>query len=356
MGGSEIVGFYENETISTSSTVRDAIKAISASKIQLALVTGDSGNVVGIVTDGDVRRGMLAGVALESPVSVVMNSNFYSATRDFSRQEVQNEMLLRGIKHVPILSEDGKLVNVVVQSDTGQDDFAQTTIVLMAGGKGKRLYPLTAELPKPMLPIGDQPILGIILGKIRAQGFKRVVISINYLGELIQEFVGDGSRFGLEVTYIKETQPLGTAGSLSTLRVDSTETIIVMNSDLITEVNFRELVTFHEENSAIATICVREFVTQVPFGVVSVDGPRVKAIDEKPAIRSLVSAGIYALNPKILDTVPENEYLDMPDLLSEMICSGFNVVAFPIHESWLDVGRPEDLHLARSEAESRETS
>jgi NDP-sugar pyrophosphorylase family protein len=218
----------------------------------------------------------------------------------------------------------------------------------MAGGKGVRLFPLTKDVPKPMLKIGDQPIIEIILRKLHAQGFRNIYISVNYLAEVIREHVSDGTWLGLKVTYLEETQPLGTAGALGQLAGKIGEPFVVMNSDLLTNCDLRQVVKFHKKQDAAATLGVREYSFQVPYGVVNIDGNEVESISEKPVHRSMVSAGIYVLDPSALELIPTDEFCDMPTLLDSVKSNGQRVVAFPIHESWLDIGRHDDLNEARN--------
>jgi NDP-sugar pyrophosphorylase family protein len=221
----------------------------------------------------------------------------------------------------------------------------------MAGGKGVRLYPLTKDVPKPMLKIGDMPILEIILRKLKSQGFKNIYISVNYLGNIIEEHVKDGAWLGLNVTYLHESQPLGTAGALGQLNGTLNEPFIVMNSDLLTNCDFRQVIRFHKKTGAKGTLGVREYSFQIPYGVVNINGTEVESISEKPVHRSMVSAGIYALDPWALNLVPADEYCDMPTLLDKIKAEGQKVSAFPIHESWLDIGRHDDLNDARNNIE-----
>jgi NDP-sugar pyrophosphorylase family protein len=223
-----------------------------------------------------------------------------------------------------------------------------TPVVLRAGGKGVRLHPLTHTVPKPMLPIGDTPIIEIILRKLRSQGFKNIYISVNYLASVIEEHIKDGAWLGLNVQYLHEDKPLGTAGALAQLAGRINEPFIVMNSDLLTNCDFTQVVRFHNKQGAAATLGVREYQFQIPYGVVNIVGAEVESISEKPIHRSMVSAGIYALSPQALALIPKDEFTDMPTLLDMVRAQGDKVVAFPIHESWLDIGRHDDLNEARN--------
>lgn len=342
--------------VSPKTPLREVISVINENSQQFALVVDDSDKLLGVVTDGDVRRAILRGSELSSPASEVMNSNPRFAKASESIQRVYELMAEADVRHMPLVDEKGVVTGYATLDELAHPEQISNPVVLMAGGKGQRLYPLTKDVPKPMLPVGDTPIIGIILERLRSQGFKDVRISVNYLAEIIEDYVGDGSRFGLSVQYIHEDSPLGTAGALATQKGSITEPFIVMNSDLLTHVNLRDLLTFHNKNEASATVGVREHVIQVPFGVVSVEDSFVTELTEKPLHRSLVSAGIYALDPTSIERLNVGEYCDMPTLLSNLMGEDRRVAAFPIHESWLDVGRPEDLNRARIEAQPRENS
>lgn len=338
-------------SVAPEATVRDVIGVIDASGRQIALVVGSGGVLHGVVTDGDVRRGILRGVALEAPATEIMNPNPHTAAEADDADDILAMMTEFGIRHVPVVDAEGRVVELFTGDDLAHARTVSTPVVLMAGGRGQRLYPLTKDVPKPMLPIGDVPLLEIILRNLASQGFVNVYISVNYLAEVIEDHVGDGSALGLKVTYVHEDKPLGTAGALAQLNGVITEPFVVMNSDLLTHVNLRRLLNFHVKQEATGTVGVREHAFEIPFGVVNLDGTRVESMVEKPVHRSLVNAGIYALDASALALLPEDDYCDMPTLLGLIMQQGRTVSAFPIHEQWLDVGRPEDLTQARNDSE-----
>jgi NDP-sugar pyrophosphorylase family protein len=219
----------------------------------------------------------------------------------------------------------------------------------MAGGLGKRLGSLTQSCPKPLLKIGGTPILEIIVNRLAEQGFRKLFISVNYRGEMIEDHFGDGARWTADIQYLREPERLGTAGALSLLPERPPQPFVVMNGDLLTKLNLKHLLDFHREHRAKATMCVREYQFQVPFGVVQADEHRLLGIDEKPTHRFLVNAGIYALDPDVLDLVPKNQMFDMPHLFEKLVATGHETMAFPIREYWMDIGRMDDLEQAASE-------
>ncbi len=337
-------------TVSPSASLMDTIEAINSGGKQIALVV-DNGVLVGTVTDGDVRRGLLRGLGLQLPVTEVMNKSPFSVSEDEDPQSVMTAALAKSIHAVPVVDAAGHLLGLLTDQDLLQASEISTPVVLMAGGKGVRLYPLTKDVPKPMLKIGEMPIIEIIIRKLQAQGFRNIYISVNYLADVIRDHIKDGAWLGVNVTYLEESQPLGTAGALAQLEGTLAEPFLVMNSDLLTNANLRELVKFHKRQSAKATLGVREYTFQVPYGVVNIVDHVVESISEKPMHRSMVSAGIYVLDPWSLKLVPKDEFCDMPTLLDSVRTEGEKVVAFPIHESWLDIGRHDDLNDARNNIE-----
>lgn len=327
-------------------SIREALAYIDSGGEGLVLVAkGDQ--LLGLVTDGDIRRGLLGGMALSDPLSQVVNDQPATVRRDADQDEVDRLKTRLGARHIPVVDENGLLVDLVGPGERIASDLS-TPVVLMAGGRGKRLYPLTKDLPKPLVPIGDTPMIELILRRLQAQGFRRFYISVNYLGHLIEEHLGDGSSLGLEIDYLHEPSPLGTAGALAQLAGRLAEPFVVMNSDVISEVDLRRMLTFHRQMAGGGTVGVREYAFEIPFGVVRLTGRRVGSLVEKPQHRELVSSGMYVLDPRALAHLAPDTYCDMPVLLSQLIDSGMTVGAFPIHETWMDVGRIEDLERARA--------
>ena len=338
-------------TLSETDTVRDAMAAIDRGARQIALVLAPDGKLVATVTDGDIRRGLLRGVGLDAPVNEVMHTGFIAITDAEGHKAAFNLMQARRLHHVPILDNDGRLVDLATVEEVPGLVQRNTNVVLMAGGLGTRLRPLTETVPKPMLEVGNKPILELILRNFTEQGFHNFTISLNYKGEMIREHFGDGSEFDARITYVQETKRLGTAGALSLLETRPKSPFIVMNADLLTTIPFDAVLRFHEETGAVGTMCARNYAMQVPYGVIEVEDTALKGIVEKPTHSHLVNAGIYVLSPAALDYVVADEFLDMPNLFERVMKSGARASVFPIQEYWMDIGRPEDLHQARTEYE-----
>lgn len=338
----------DREFLSTTpgTSIRDALLQLDRGGLQVVFVEDENGVLVGAVSDGDIRRGLISGSALEDPVRSVMNLDPAVVPPTASQEDVDAIKRRRGIRVVAVVDESGRMVDVVGERDRISTAIA-TPVVLMAGGRGQRLYPITKDIPKPLVPLGDVPMIDIILSRLREQGFRRIHVSVNHLGHLIEEHLGDGEAHGLEITYLHEPAPLGTAGALAQLASEIDQPFVVMNSDLLTQVDLRRMLAFHRGAGSAATIGAREYGFEIPFGVIRRDGDSVVALAEKPYHIELVSAGIYVLEPLALDTLVADEYCDMPTLLARLMDGGRHVGAFEIHEEWIDVGRPEDLERAR---------
>lgn len=334
-------------SVTPHTSIRDTLSQLDRSRQQVVFVEDAEGRLVGTVSDGDVRRGLLAGASLDDRAERVMNRRPATVPPDATQDAVDALRAERGIRVIAVIDEQGRIVDVVGEGERIATPL-DSHVVLMAGGRGQRLYPITKDIPKPLVPIGDTPIIDIILGRLFGQGFRRVHVSVNHLGHLIEEHLGDGSSHGMEITYLHEPMPLGTAGAMAQLRGAVDAPFVVMNSDLLTEVDLRQMLAFHRDAGAAATIGAREYGFEIPYGVIRRSGDRVTGLAEKPYHSELVSAGIYALDAQALDLLERDEYCDMPTLLARMMDQGRAVVAYEIHEEWIDVGRPEDLERART--------
>ena len=260
------------------------------------------------------------------------------------------DLLRRNVcRHVPILDEAGRVVSMETLREYIGYGHHENWVVLMAGGLGKRLRPLTEMMPKPMLRVGETPVLQIIIESLRAQGFRHFFVSLNYLGHMIRDYFGDGSKWDIEIRYVTEDKPLGTAGALANLPGIPERPLVVMNGDILTKVDFRQLLHFHEEHKAQATTCVRDYFVEIPFGVIDNDGHRIRGMREKPRQRFLVNAGIYVLEPDVLGLIPRDEFFDMPTLIENLVSRGQHACVFPIREYWIDVGRIDEFERANSE-------
>ena len=354
--------------VTPEAPVRTVIQVLNETSHGIALVTSPEGRLLDTITDGDIRRSVLAGVGLDAAASEVLrikaaalgrSADPITAPEGTTRAALAVLITRTGLRQIPIVDGDGRAVDVVLASDllegepsanaaSGASDPLRA--VVMAGGFGTRLRPLTADIPKPMLPVGDRPLLERTLERLRDADIHRVNISTHYLPEKITEHFGDGEGMGLDLQYMSEDEPLGTAGALS-LMDPPEEPTIVMNGDILTDINFRAMLDFHREHSADLTVAVRQYDIQVPYGVLECDGAEVRRLEEKPTSSFLVNAGIYLLDPSVHRRIPRGRRYDMTDLIDDLLADGCRVVSFPIVEYWLDIGQHADYDRAQSDLE-----
>lgn len=342
---------WRSALVAASGTLGDVIARIDASTHQIAVVVDAQGALLGVMTDGDVRRAILRGASMDSPVDRLMNPKPLTAPQGTSSRELLEMMRRQRVHQVPIVNRAKQVVSVALIDDLIGAREKPNWVVLMAGGLGMRLRPLTEQTPKPMLAPRGKPILESILENLVGEGFRRFFLSVNYKADMIEEHFGDGNRWGAHVSYLREDSRLGTAGSLSLMPEPPTLPIVVMNGDLLTHASISSLLDFHMELNSVATMAVREYDLQVPYGVVRIAGERITSIEEKPIHKFLVNAGIYALSPAALAHIPPRSYLDMPTLFDRLNASGATTVAFPLREYWLDIGCREDYDQASTLSE-----
>ena len=284
--------------INDGQTVRDAMRAITDNWREVALVENSLGCIVGLITDGDIRRGLLRGETMDSPATRVMTSHYLSVGPSESRAAVLDLMKARTIRHIPVIDGNLKLLGVHFLEDLLGAYEKPNAAVIMAGGEGTRLRPLTENCPKPMMLVAGRPILERIVLHLVGYGIRRILISVNYLAHIIEDYFGDGSRFGCSIEYLHESRPLGTGGALSLLSEPEQHPLIVMNGDLVSQFNLARLLEFHRQEAAVATLAARNYQVEIPFGVISEDNKRFLSLAEKPSTHYLINAGIYVLNPR----------------------------------------------------------
>jgi dTDP-glucose pyrophosphorylase len=344
----------KSNLLEPTATIGEAIAVIEASAVKIALVVDAEHRLLGTITDGDVRRGFLKGLGLESPASDVMNASPITAQNGDSLETFGALMARTYRRQLPLLDEQNRVVGLVDESDFSEPVSRENLVFVLAGGLGTRLRPLTEAQPKPMLAVGGKPILQRILESFIGAGFSNFCFSLGYRGEQIREYFGDGGRWNVSIDYVEETEPLGTAGPLGLISRRPNHPVLVINGDVLTEMNFQHLLDFHMESGADATICARAYHFEIPFGVMELDGQGVVAISEKPTVDVLVNAGIYCLGPEVVDRIrAKTGRSDMPDMLREAIDAKQRVSAFPIHEYWIDVGRLNDLERAQLDLDER---
>jgi dTDP-glucose pyrophosphorylase len=347
--------FIEKLFIREQASLREAMACIDRGAKGIALVVDGENRLQATLTDGDLRRAVLAGLGLEQPVSkliekVQSQSKPLPVTlpRSSSTQKIIEEMKLRSVRQIPLVDNQGRVLDLAVLDELVGAGPAPVHAVVMAGGYGKRLMPLTAETPKPMLRVGDQPLIERLVQQLKQAGIARVNISTHYKGDQISAHFGNGDAFGVKVEYLSEEEPLGTAGALSL--VSGNDPLLVINGDILTGLDFRALFNFHSEHAAEMTVAVREYGFDVPYGVVDTDGLQITAVTEKPTVKFFVNAGIYLLSPTAREFVPSGQAFDMPQLIDRLVKAGHKVISFPVWEYWLDIGREEDYERAQQDA------
>jgi dTDP-glucose pyrophosphorylase len=334
---------YENTSIKNSLTI------IDEGTMRMAIVVDESNKLLGILNDGDIRRALLEGYSLEDSIEKIYNKTPLICNMNDSKNMIIQKAIKRKVYQIPIVDNDNRLIDVEDLATLLTNVNRKNKVILMAGGLGTRLRPLTEDTPKPLLKVGTKPILQTIIENFENYGFKDIILSVNYKADMIKEYFKDGSEFRVNIEYLEEDKRLGTAGALSLLKEKPNEPFFVMNADLLTNVNFTHLLDFHSFGNSMATMCVREYDFQVPYGVIKTDGDKISSIVEKPVHKFFVNAGIYLLSPKVLEYIPDDTFYDMPTLFDKLIKENKNVLSFPIHEYWLDIGKMEDFHRAQSE-------
>lgn len=341
---------WNNVLIKANSTIREALEIINNEALRVVLVINEHHELLGVVTDGDIRRGILDNLSLAAPVTEVMNTSPVTADVSTSREKLASLMESKGILSIPILSQ-GKVVGLETLQGVLSKPKYDNPVFIMAGGFGTRLKPLTDNCPKPMLPIGGKPMLETVIRGFINAGFSNFYISTHYMPEQIKAYFGDGEKLGINIQYVHEDMPLGTGGALGLLPNDLPEDLplIMINGDILTKVDFQRLLEFHSENGADATMCVREYDYQIPYGVINGEGNKITSMVEKPVQRFFVNAGIYVVSPQVIQSVPKNHAIDMPTLLAQHMRERNNILMFPIHEYWLDIGRMDDFNRAQAD-------
>ena len=336
--------------IDVTEKCRKAVEVVDATAARIALVVED-GCLVGVVTDFDIRKALLCGIPLEQPVREMMNCHPTVMQEESTESDILHTMKRENRKQIPIVDAKGRVKDLRLFKDMIAESGPRFSlpVLLMAGGLGMRLRPLTDNCPKPLLKVGEKPILEIILENFIEAGAREFYISVNYKAEMIRDYFGNGQNYGVSITYIEETTRLGTAGALGLLPKTIDSPILVMNGDLLTKVDFHQLASFHRIQRADATMCVRESCYQIPYGVVKSKDFIMEDIQEKPMRMDFVNAGIYVLSPEVVKHVKENEHLDMTDLFLQLLKEKKRALVFPIREYWLDVGRMEDFNRAKEE-------
>lgn len=342
---------WRKALLSPDATIQQAISNLDQIALKICLVVNEAGELIGTLSDGDIRRGLLKGLGLGSPIDRIVHHNPLVVPPDLSRELVMQLMVGNKVQQIPVVNDQRQVVGLHLWDDITTPPERSNLMVIMAGGMGTRLRPHTENCPKPLLLVAGKPMLEHIIERAKLEGFSRFVLAVHYLGHMIEEHFGSGDRLGVNIDYLREQSPLGTAGALGLLQPRPDEAFVVTNGDVITDIRYGELLDFHLRHNAAATMAVRVHEWQHPFGVVQTDGVEIVGFEEKPVARTHINAGVYALDPDALNLLTTDVRCDMPALFERLQERVKRTVAYPMHEPWLDVGRPDDLSRANVENE-----
>lgn len=338
-------------------TIREAMVRLNENSEGIVLVVDDANRLLDTITDGDLRRAILSGSDLDSTLATLASrrgGSLYpeaiTVREHVPLHEIHALMAEQQLRQVPIVDAEGHVVDLVVASEfTTNPVELPISALIMAGGRGSRLRPLTDDLPKPLLPVGGKPIMEHTIERLGAAGVRTVLVSTHYRAEAFREHFGTGAEFGVQMDYVEENQPLGTAGALRLMEPPK-EPVLVINGDVLTQINYRAMLAFHQENRAAMTVGVASYDLEVPYGVVTLEGVQIKGVVEKPTIHQFINAGVYLLEPDAVEMIPAAGRFDMTDLIETLLKAGRAVVSFPISEYWLDIGQHGDYAKAQEDA------
>ncbi|APC40770.1 nucleotidyltransferase family protein [Clostridium estertheticum] len=339
----------ENYCIGTSSTIKEAMKVIDKNLTGGALVVNENNELVGTITDGDIRRAMLKGLSINNSIEGTYFKNFKFVTEEHSKKKAKEYMLSNKIRQVPVIDKDKKLIDLYFLDDILSYDKKDNYVFILAGGLGTRLRPLTETVPKPMLLVGDKPILELIIEQFKEYGFNNFIISLNYKGEIIEEYFEDGKKFGVNIEYIRETKKLGTAGSIALVKEKFIKPFIVINGDILTGIDFEKFLNHHIKNNFNITVGVRDYEVNVPYGVLVTDNMIIESLEEKPTYKFNINGGVYVVNPEVIKYIRKDEVYNMTDLIEDAMNNECKTGIYEITEYWKDIGQIDDYKKANTD-------
>ena len=343
---------WQKSVMDLNSNIADVIKNLNSTGLRIVLIVNEQGLFEGTISDGDIRRGILRGLSLKTPIVEIIHKGSITVTPQTPTSSIDELMSKYAVQQIPIVDKNRLLVGLHLWNVSQPSPFYNNPVIIMAGGMGKRLSPETDTCPKPLLKVSNKPILEHIIEKAKGEGFKNFVIAIFHLGHMIESYFGDGSKWGVKITYIRESEPLGTAGALGLLGSVPDSPVIVVNGDIITNVKLGDLLSYHSDNNATATMAVRQYEVINPFGTVETNGINITGYQEKPISQSIINDGVYVLNYDVLKLIKPNQKYDMPEVFDLVLKKNWRAVAFLVHEQWVDVGTPKSLRLTRDQNES----
>ncbi len=327
-------------------TLEDVVQNMNMSSLKIVMVADGEGRLQGTISDGDIRRGLLKGLGLNSGIDSLIHRGAFVVPPSMGREMVLQLMVANKIQQIPVVDDKQRVVGLHVWDEITTSPQRPNIMVVMAGGKGTRLRPYTESCPKPLVTVAGKPMLEHIIERGKLEGFQHFVIALHYLGHMIEEHFSDGAAWGVRIDYLREESPLGTAGALSLLNPSPDHPFVVTNGDVVTDIRYGEMLDFHDRHRAAATMAVRAHEWQHPYGVVQIKGAEIVGFEEKPIVRSHINAGVYVLSPAALDELEPGAACDMPTLFERVQAKERKTVAYPMHEPWLDIGRPDDLAKA----------
>lgn len=339
----------EEIKLTADTTIRKALETIDLGAMKIALIVDQEDHLIGTLSDGDIRRGLLRGLEMGDSIESVYNRKPIVCKITEPKSLIIQTAVSRRVYQIPLVDDDGRVVKLAEIDHLIKKEKLPYPVVIMAGGEGKRLRPLTEHTPKPMLNVGGKPILETLISRLQLQGFSDIYLSVNYKRDQIKKFFGDGRMLGVNIHYLEEDQPLGTAGALSLIPELDSAPVLVMNGDILTNINFESLVEFHETNGSKATMCIREYGLEVPYGVVHLNARNIVSIEEKPVQQFYVNAGIYVLNPEVIRSLEKNHPVDMTRIFEQLVANEEKTLSYPIREFWMDIGKLEDYNRANNE-------
>tara|TARA_B110000483_G_scaffold26539_1_gene31910 strand:+ start:357 stop:1409 length:1053 start_codon:yes stop_codon:yes gene_type:complete len=331
-------------TLNISSTIKDVITNLNNSSMQISIINSQSGNLLGVINDGDIRRGLLKGLNLSSKISSLIKKNPLVVEKNTPSKTIEYLMKTRGLLHLPVVDKNLVTIGLHSWNDYKANEKIVNPVIIMAGGFGKRLKPYTNNCPKPMLEIGGKPMLEHIINNLKSQGFRKILISVNYLSENIISYFKTGKNFGVSIEYIKEEKPLGTLGSLGLFKDIYKKPVLVVNGDTLTDINLKEMLNFHLKNKSHATMAVKVMINSNPYGVVKSKGLLVENFQEKPIEKIYINAGVYVISNTVIDLIKKNSKIDAPKFLMQLKKRKKKVIIFPAHEEWNEIGTVENYH------------
>lgn len=348
----DITEFWAQAILPSGSSIRQAVQVLNETSLKIVLVVNANQILVGTISDGDIRRGLLKGLELTSTIDSIVHEDALVVPPELSHEVVGQLMTANKIQQIPIVDENKRVIGLHLWDQINTPSARENIMVIMAGGKGTRLHPQTENCPKPLLPVAGKPILEHIIDRAKVEGFSHFILAIHYLGNMIEEYFAGGEALGVKIEYLREESPLGTAGALSLLDPLPEFPFVVTNGDVLTDIHYGELLDFHLQHNATATMAVRVHEWQNPFGVVETQGVEIIGYEEKPLSRTHINAGVYVIEPSAISILAKNLPCDMPTLFNSIQKQEMRTVAYPIHERWLDVGRQDDLMTANAESKT----